>query len=168
MTRKTKADLEREVTDLQSRLILCESRHVEDKDKDPPVSNLLEQWGFPALLAVVLGALVWFQRSDSDNPGPGPSPDQTIEAVTEGVFNDMKAGYAQTFTSAAERVRSGEIKTDQELFAIVQPALVAMRKEKQRPFDQIFNLSLPRGEDGSFAGKETEVAEFLLKIAKSW
>lgn len=168
MTRKTKADLEREVAELQQMLINCETSRINEDTKEPPASSFLQQWGPAILLAAALGAFVWLQRGDNPGPGPDPGPDQTIEAVTEGVFQDIRTGYSKTFMAAAERVNSGEIKSDQELFQFVQPALIELRIQKQRPFDQIFHLSLPRGEDGSFAGKEAEVSEFLLRIAKSW
>lgn len=166
MTRKTKADLEAEVADLQKRLIECETKRI--NEVDPPPSKFMEGWMPAILLAAVLGAVIWFQQGVKTDPEPTPVPDQTIEAVIDVIFSEMSKGYAAVFVSAADKVKSGEIKTDQQLFDYVQPALVALRIEKQRPFDQIFNMSLPRGDDGTFAGKEAEVEEFLRRIAKSW
>jgi len=165
--RKTKADLEKEVEFLQGKLIECESRRI--REEDPVTTTFFQQWGPALLLAAAIGAFVYFQRGGNvDPPGPSPEPTQTIESVTETIFPEMQKGYSETFIQAADQVKSGKIKTDKELFDFVQPALVGLRLEKQRPFDQIFQLSLPRGDDGSFAGKEAEVEGYLRRIAKSW
>ena len=40
--------------------------------------------------------------------------------------------------------------------------------EANKPFDLALESGLPRNEDGTFAGKEAEVAKLLRQVAKAW
>ncbi len=159
MPRKTKAQLEAELAELRKQI---ESKPA---DKQP---GMLQQWG-PAGLAVVamLGIMYWKNLRVDPTPTPGPKP-ASVEKVVETLQKELRKGHAETFEQAAELVKSKQLSTDKELFDFVQPALVSLRAEKQRPFDQMFQMSLPRGEDGTFSGKESEVEAFLRRIAKAW
>jgi hypothetical protein len=161
--RKTKAQIEAELAEALERL-------AELEGTEPVKQTWLETWG-PALVAVVGVVLVlgWQNIKVDTAPTPGPGPDKpSIERTVSEVLPAISKGYSETFATAADKVASGEIKTDKALLEFVQPALVELRKEKQRPFDEMFHLSLPRGDDGSFGGKEAEVEQFLRRIAKSW
>jgi len=72
------------------------------------------------------------------------------------------------FLEAASKVEKGEIKTDKELFDFVQPATKAAREQANKPFDLSLEMTLPRNDDGTFAGKEIEAGKILRKIARSW
>jgi hypothetical protein len=162
MTRKTKAQLEQELADLRKRL-----EELGDDENKKPVA-WIENWG-PALVAVVGVVAVLGWQNIKVDPTPKPDPNRpALEKTVESIMPEIRKGYGETFSQAADRVKSGELKTDKALFDFVQPALIQLRKDKQRPFDEIFQLSLPRGEDGSFAGKEAEVESFLRRIAASW
>jgi hypothetical protein len=161
--RKTKAQIEAELAEALERL-------AELEGTEPVKQTWLETWG-PALVAVVGVVLVlgWQNIKVDPAPTPGPGPDKpSIERTVSEVLPAISKGYSETFATAADKVASGEIKTDKALLEFVQHALVELRKEKQRPFDEMFHLSLPRGDDGSFGGKEAEVEQFLRRIAKSW
>jgi hypothetical protein len=161
--RKTKAQIEAELAEALERL-------AELEGTEPVKQTWLETWG-PALVAIVgiVAVLGWQNIKVDPTPTPGPGPDKpSIERTVSEVLPAISKGYSETFATAADKVASGEIKTDKALLEFVQPALVELRKEKQRPFDEMFHLSLPRGDDGSFGGREAEVEQFLRRIAKSW
>jgi len=80
----------------------------------------------------------------------------------------MRTENARVFNLAADKVEKGEIKTDKELFDFIQPATKAAREQANKPFDMSLEMTLPRNEDGSFAGKEIEAGKVLRRIAKSW
>ena len=123
------------------------------------------------LVAVVLfqGYLMWNQQSakpvDPDVPKPVVV---TIEEATADVLAFMKSENARVFNEAASKVEKGELKTDRELFEFVQPATKEAREQANKPFDLAFDEALPRNDDGSFQGKESEAAKLLRRIAKSW
>jgi hypothetical protein len=104
---------------------------------------------------------------------PAPSPDPkpvvvTLEKATSGVHATIKAENARVFSLAADKVEKGEIKTDKELFDFIQPATKASREQANKPFDIALEMTLPRNDDGSFAGKEIEAGKVLRRVAKSW
>lgn len=172
---KTKADLQRELDELRNQLESLKPKDVEvvsDEAKVDPSQRpkFLDTWG-PAIVAIAgISTVLLFQRVKVDpkpEPGPGPKP-ASVERVVQTMIDEIANGHRETFIQAAELVRTGQIKTDKELFEMVRPALISLRAEKQRPFDEMFQMSLPRGDDGSFAGKEAEVESFLKRIAKAW
>lgn len=171
--RKTKAQIEAELAEALKRLAELEGTEpvkplAEPEGTEPVKQAWLETWG-PALVAVVGVVLVLGWQNIKIDPTPTPGPDKpSIERTVSEVLPAISKGYSETFATAADKVASGEIKTDKALLEFVQPALVELRKEKQRPFDEMFHLSLPRGDDGSFGGREAEVEQFLRRIAKSW
>ena len=125
----------------------------------------------PYAVIAVLGYMVWSHQGTAPtppNPNPIPTPAVTIEKTTSNVLAAMKLANSKAFNDAADRVESGEIKTDKQLFEFVQPATKAARETANKPFDIALDLSLPRNDDGSFTGKESEVAKLLRKIGKSW
>jgi hypothetical protein len=121
----------------------------------------------PWIAVAVLAFIVMSDRPKAPEPGPGPSP-ITIEQATKSILPSIKAANAKIFEDAASKVESKEITTDKQLYEFVQPATKAARESANRPFDVSLDLSLPRNDDGTFAGKELEVATLLRKIAKSW
>ena len=122
----------------------------------------------PWAVAIVFGYLLWNKQPVAPGPQPEPVPSVSIERETKQVLTVLKAEYAKVFSEAADRLEKGLLKTDKELFDFIRPATEKARKEANRPFDVALDLSLPRNDDGSFAGKEKEAASLLRKIAKSW
>jgi hypothetical protein len=124
-------------------------------------------WQWIAVVAV-LGYMLYSQQTKVE-PKPAPKPDVvTIEKATAGVLSAMKAENARVFTEAANKVEKGEIKTDKELFDFVQPATKLAREQANKPFDVSLEMTLPRNDDGTFAGKEIEAGKVLRKVARSW
>jgi len=163
MSRKTKAQLEQELKELQDKL-----SRIESGSTVPSAYPWVSQWAPAILVGVALAGLVLFQRASPDGPEPKPDTELSIESVAREYLPALKSVHKETFSLAADAVKSKEIKTDQELFDFVRPALERLREEKRRPFDKIFDLSLPRNDDGSFTGHESEVEDFLRRIAQSW
>jgi hypothetical protein len=124
----------------------------------------------PWVVVAVLGYMLWSQQTVV--PKPEPKPDVpvvvTIEKATSGVLATMKAENARVFDEAANRVEKGDIKTDKELFDFIQPATKLAREQANKPFDASLEMTLPRNDDGTFAGKEIEAGKVLRKVAKSW
>ena len=119
---------------------------------------------------VVAGLLYWyrFQSTETIDP-PTPTPD--VPAINKAVgdyFPTQRKEFAAAFADAAAKVRSKEIKTDEQLDALVNPQLKAARDLASKPFDVSFEMGLPRNDDGSFAGKEEDAAKFLELISRSW
>jgi len=125
----------------------------------------------PWIAVAVLGYMLWSNQTKVE-PKPEPNPDVpvvvTIEKATAGVLASMKAENARVFTEAANKVEKGELKTDKELFDFVQPATKLAREQANKPFDVSLEMTLPRNEDGTFAGKEIEAGKVLRKVARSW
>lgn len=115
------------------------------------------------------GAVYWFatNRSTDVGPNPPPVPNQLSDAV-KSVLPTMKTEFRRIFEESASKVESGEITSDAQLFGFVNPATKAARETANKPFDTQLDLSLPRNDDGSFTGKEKEVAAVLRKISQSW
>ena len=123
----------------------------------------------PWFAIALLGYMVWTKQDSAPEPSPEPKPVAvTIEKATAGVLSTMRAENARVFNEAASKVEKGEIKTDKELFDFVQPATKLAREQANKPFDLSLEMTLPRNDDGSFAGKEIEAAKVLRRIAKSW
>ncbi len=123
---------------------------------------------FPWGVALVLGYMLW-TKDAIPPPTPDPNPvTVTIEKATAGVLATMKAENARVFSEAASKVENGEFKNDKELFAFVEPATKAAREQANKPFDIALEMTLPRNEDGTFAGKEIEAGKVLRRVAKSW
>lgn len=123
----------------------------------------------PWIITAVLGYLLWTKQDGAPEPTPEPKPVAvTIEKATAGVLATMRTENARVFNEAASKVEKGEIKTDKELFDFVQPATKLAREQANKPFDMSLEMTLPRNDDGSFAGKEIDAAKVLRRIAKSW
>lgn len=124
----------------------------------------------PWIVVGVLGFILWQGQQPVPTPGPQPEPvpSVSIEKDTKAILAKLKVEFSRVFSEAADRVEKGAIKTDKELFDFVKPATEAARKEANKPFDVSFDLSLPRNEDGAFAGKEKEASALLRKISRSW
>ena len=123
----------------------------------------------PWIVTAVFGYLLWTKQDGAPEPSPEPKPIVvTIEKATAGVLATMRAENARVFLEAASKVEKGEIKTDKELFDFVQPATKLAREQANKPFDMSLEMTLPRNDDGSFAGKEIEAAKVLRRIAQSW
>ena len=95
-------------------------------------------------------------------------PVVSVEKETKQILATIRSANAGIFLEAADKVEKGAIKSDKELFDFIRPATEAARKAANKPFDVALDLSLPRNEDGTFAGKEVEAAALLRKVAKSW
>lgn len=125
----------------------------------------------PWVAVAVLGYLLWSNQTKVE-PKPDPKPDVpvvvTIEKATASVLALMKTENARVFNEAASKVESKEIKTDKELFDFVQLATKLAREQANKPFDVSLEMTLPRNDDGTFAGKEIEAGKVLRRIAKSW
>jgi hypothetical protein len=126
-------------------------------------------WQYAPWLAVaVLGYMLWNKPTTPVVDPVVPVPVVSIEKETKQILATIKSANARIFLEAADGIEKGTLKTDKELFDFVRPATEKARKEANRPFDVALDLSLPRNDDGSFAGKEKEAASLLRKIAKSW
>lgn len=126
-------------------------------------------WQYAPWLAVaVIGYMLWNKPTTPVVDPVVPVPVVSIEKETKQILATIKSANARIFLEAADGIEKGTLKTDKELFDFVRPATEKARKEANRPFDVALDLSLPRNDDGSFAGKEKEAASLLRKIAKSW
>jgi hypothetical protein len=126
-------------------------------------------WQYAPWLAVaVLGYMLWSKPASPVVDPVVPVPIVSIEKETKQILATIKSANARIFLEAADGIEKGTLKTDKELFDFVRPATEKARKEANKPFDVALDLSLPRNDDGSFAGKEKEAASLLRKIAKSW
>ena len=123
----------------------------------------LVPWG----IALALGYMLWTKQESAPSPEPKPVT-VTIEKATAGVLATMRTENARVFLEAASKVESGEFKNDKQLFAFVEPATKAAREQANKPFDVALEMTLPRNEDGTFAGKEIEAGKVLRKVARSW
>ena len=121
----------------------------------------------PWIAVAFLGYMLWTKQDAAPSPEPKPVA-VTIEKATAGVLATMKAENARVFLEAASKVESGEFKSDKELFAFVEPATKLAREQANKPFDISLDMTLPRNDDGTFAGKEIEAGTILRKIARSW
>lgn len=128
-----------------------------------------------AIWAALALAVVLFVNYRKGSPEPGPKPIDTIIADSEIVkktFPSVIAAHRAVFEKAAQQVDNGDIKTDAELFAFVEPALEALSKEAKKPFNEMFSMSLPRNEDGTFSNEEKDhkpaVVKFLRMISEKW
>ena len=135
---------------------------MSEKKADFDITSLVP-WG----IALALGYMVWTKQDAAPSPEPKPIT-VTIEKATAGVLAMMRAENARVFNEAASKVEKGEIKTDKELFDFVQPAIKLAREQASKPFDLSLEMTLPRNEDGTFAGKEIEAGKVLRRVAKSW
>lgn len=125
------------------------------------------------IAVAVLGYLLYSQQLKTDpkpvDPTPEPKPVVVnVEKTTSGVLVEVKAANARIFNEAASKVESGAIKTDEQLLEFVKPATQAARESANKQFDIMIEMSLPRNADGSFLGKEAEVAKLLRQVARSW
>jgi hypothetical protein len=126
-------------------------------------------WQYAPWLAVaVLGYMLWSKPASPVVDPVVPVPIVSIEKETKQILATIRSANARIFLEAADGIEKGTLKTDKELFDFVRPATEKARKEANKPFDVALDLSLPRNDDGSFAGKEKEAASLLRKIAKSW
>ena len=122
----------------------------------------------PWIAVAALGYMLWTKPATPPGPKPEPVPVVSVEKEAKAILATMKVENAKIFLEAADKVEKGAIKSDQELFDFIRPATEAARKAANKPFDVALDLSLPRNEDGTFAGKEVEAAALLRKISKSW
>lgn len=124
------------------------------------------------LWALALGAVIYIYRArtvDDTVTPPTPTPDvPSIAKAVGDYFPTQRKEFAAAFADAAAKVRSKEIKTDEQLDALINPQLKAARDLANKPFDVSFEMGLPRNDDGSFAGKEEYAAKFLELISRSW
>jgi hypothetical protein len=121
--------------------------------------------------ALVIGGLVYWYRFQTTETIDPPTPEPNVPAINKAVgdyFPTQRKQFAAAFSDAAAKVRSKEIKTDEQLDALVNPQLKAARDLASKPFDVSFEMGLPRNDDGSFAGKEEDAAKFLELISRSW
>jgi len=121
----------------------------------------------PWIAVAFLGYMLWTKQDAAPSPEPKPVA-VTIEKATSSVLATMKAENARVFLEAASKVEKGEIKTDKELFDFVQPATKLAREQASKPFDLSLEMTLPRNDDGTFAGKEIEAGKVLRRVARSW
>jgi hypothetical protein len=136
---------------------------MSDKKAEFDITTLVP-WG----IALALGYMLW-TKDASPTPTPDPKPvTVTIEKATSSILATIKSANAGIFLAAADKVEKGEIRTDKELFDFIQPATRIAREQANKPFDLSLEMTLPRNDDGSFAGKEIEAGKVLRRIAKSW
>lgn len=122
----------------------------------------------PYIAIAALGYMLWSKQPVAPGPQPDPVPAVSIEKETKQILATIRSANAGIFLEAADRLEKGAIKSDKELFEFVRPATEAARRAANKPFDVALDLSLPRNEDGTFAGKEVEAAALLRKISRSW
>ena len=137
---------------------------MSDKKAEFDITSLVP-WG----IVLALGYMLWTKQDGAPEPSPDPKPVAvTIEEATAGVLPTMRSENARVFLEAASKVESGKFKNDKELFAFVEPATKLAREQANKPFDLSLEMTLPRNDDGSFAGKEIEAGKVLRRVAKSW
>lgn len=190
MTAKTKAVLQQELKELIARNEALSAR-IADAERvarlpDPKptpeptpsfesslfgklVGMLPNLWSLIPWVLVIAGLVYWYRYQTTTVIDPPTPPDVvTIEKAVGDYFPTQRKEFAAAFSDAAAKVRSKEIKTDEQLDALVNPQLKAARDLASKPFDVSFEMGLPRNDDGSFAGKEENAAKFLEQISRSW
>jgi len=130
-------------------------------------NNDISKW-LPWVAVAVLAYFLFNKPTAVEPVDPTPTPIVNIGTVTKQVLLSTAKGFADVFEQAAAKVEDKSIKTDKELFDFVQPATAKARVEANKPFDMALESGLPRNEDGTFAGKESEVAKLLRQVAKAW
>ncbi len=133
------------------------------------VGMLPNLWSLIPWVLVIAGLVYWYRYQTTTVIDPPTPPDVvTIEKAVGDYFPTQQKEFAKAFSDAATKVRSKEIKTDEQLDALINPQLKAARDLAGKPFDVSFDMSLPRNDDGTFAGKEEDAAKFLEQISRSW
>jgi hypothetical protein len=171
-------DMERQRQELYSRAGLADKteNRIASGEADGNLAKWLSKIELPSLWsvlpwAIAIGVLVFWFRSEQRGAPPGPTPVPSvlsIEKATAQILPTIRQGFADAFEEAAKRVESGQIVNDEQLDAFVNPAITAARTEANKPFDVSFDMGLPRNDDGTFDGREKEVAKFLRQISRSW
>lgn len=71
------------------------------------------------------------------------SPPSSNDVVWESFQSEMR-GYNKVFSDAADRVKSGELETDKQLYDFINPKTGDVRREARMILDSYFQNKLPR------------------------
>lgn len=119
----------------------------------------------PWIVVAVLGYLLWTKPVP---PGPVPPPGPivvTVEQAARNLITKTQAGYKSVFVNAAQRVESGEIKTEESLNTLLKKELQDVRENASKDLDAAFNLNLPVTIDD---GNRGAVGTFLKRVANGF
>lgn len=119
----------------------------------------------PWIVVAVLGYLLWAKPVP---PGPAPPPGPivvTVEQAARNLITKTQAGYKSVFVNAAQRVESGEIKTEESLNTLLKKELQDVRENASKDLDASFNANLPTTIDD---GNRGAVGTFLKRVANGF
>jgi hypothetical protein len=159
---------------VRKRPVKATPAHVVETESSEPTKIVWWNWTIfwqilPWAIALIVLLIWWKSNQATPDPSPNPEPEVlSIEKATAQIFPSMKAAFNATFEEAAKRVESKQIVNDEQLDQFVNSAIQNARANANKPFDVSFHMSLPRNDDGTFQGKESEAAKFLRQISRSW
>ena len=116
----------------------------------------------PWVLVAIFGYLLWTKPVP---PGPTPPPGPkvvTVEESAKRLITKTQSGYKSVFSSAAQRVESGEVKTEEQLNTLLKKELQDVRSDASKDLDAAFNANLPVTIDD---GNRGAVSTFLRRVA---
>lgn len=119
-------------------------------------------WIITAIVAVVaVNHLAKYWRGGSK---PEPTPVVAVDKLTAEAFKVMAAEYEKFHVEAARSIKSGDIKTDAELYAALKPSREAALRKAFTPIDDYVEAGLQR--DNHILKPES--AEFLETLGKAF
>lgn len=120
----------------------------------------------PWILVAIFGYLLWSKPVPPPGPTPPPGPKVvTVEEAAKRLITKTQSGYKSVFTSAAQRVETGEVKTEEQLNTLLKKELQDVREDASRDLDAAFNANLPVTIDD---GNRGAVATFLKRVASGF
>jgi hypothetical protein len=108
-----------------------------------------------------MGAMLYQQQ-----PKPVPEPvAQSIEQIVRKTHADTSKNYAGVFRSAADKVASGEIANEEELYNILKKELDNARVDASGDLDKLLDSNIPTLIDDGTRGA---VSSFLRRVGGAW
>jgi hypothetical protein len=115
----------------------------------------------PWILIGIMGAMLYQQQ-----PKPVPEPvAQSIEQIVRKTHADTSKNYAGVFRSAADKVASGEIANEEELYNILKKELDNARVDASGDLDKLLDSNIPTLIDDGTRGA---VSSFLRRVGGAW
>jgi hypothetical protein len=125
--------------------------------KDEPASLV------PWVIVAVLAYMLWSKPVEPPGPTPPPGPKiVTVEEAAKRLMTKTQTGYKSVFANAAQRVETGEVKTEEQLNTLLKKELQDVRDDASKDLDAAFNVNLPTTIDD---GNRGAVATFLKRVA---
>jgi hypothetical protein len=117
----------------------------------------------PWVVVAILAYLLVVKPVEPPGPTPPPGPKiVTVEEAARRLLTKTQTGYKSVFTNAAQRVETGEVKTEEQLNTLLKKELQDVRDDASKDLDAAFNVNLPTTIDD---GNRGAVATFLKRVA---